>query len=287
MKIDKIITLANERVRIPFLAMERSLRATGCKLPLYVIPFDEQMFELPDNAQWWLGESFASWLKEQGGLPVMRKYQCLLSSHYQFVDSDIIFLKNPEIVLDPYEGFITSCCHWHNPNETLTPESKDFFTKKTTVWQHQVFNTGQFACSDQLYTLETLQEVAERPQFQETCLKHLYHEQPGLNMLVFASGIPITNLTLPPTYMESTWAGDYGSHFKNTWEDEARKPYLMHWAGTKMNRSNPISELFYNYLSEEEATAFDKAQAGRIHKLSLIRRIGRAIKAGWNFFKNQ
>jgi hypothetical protein len=38
MKIDKIISMANQKVRLRFLAMERSLRATGCQLPLWVIP---------------------------------------------------------------------------------------------------------------------------------------------------------------------------------------------------------------------------------------------------------
>jgi hypothetical protein len=47
MKIEKIITLANNKVRLRFLAMERSLRATGCQLPLLVIPYDDKLFELP------------------------------------------------------------------------------------------------------------------------------------------------------------------------------------------------------------------------------------------------
>lgn len=44
MKIDKIITMANKTVRLQFLAMERSLRSTGCTLPIWVIPFDNNTF---------------------------------------------------------------------------------------------------------------------------------------------------------------------------------------------------------------------------------------------------
>lgn len=285
MKIDKVITLANKNVQIPFLAMERSLRATGCKLPLYVIPFDEQTFDLPENAHWWIEEAFITWLKEQRGLPVMRKYQCLLSSRYQFIDSDVIFLKNPEVVLSPYEGFVTSCCHWHNPNEALTPESKAFFEEKTTVWQHQVFNSGQFACSEQMYTLGALQEVTQHPQFRVTCLQHHFHEQPGLNMLVFGSDISVTNLTLPPFCMESSWAGDYdGPDFKRTWKNKERMPYLIHWAGTKMCPDKPISQLFYQYLNSEEINTFNHQQAQSKRTLSLIQRLSRAVKAGWATF---
>ena len=53
MKIDKIISMANQNVKLRFLAMERSLRATGCKLPLLVIPYDNNLFELPAGSTWW------------------------------------------------------------------------------------------------------------------------------------------------------------------------------------------------------------------------------------------
>jgi hypothetical protein len=47
MKLQKIITMASSAVEIPFLAMERSLRASGCQLPIWVIPYNEKIFDLP------------------------------------------------------------------------------------------------------------------------------------------------------------------------------------------------------------------------------------------------
>jgi len=72
MKLEKIITLANEPVRLRFLAMERSLRATGCDLPLLVIPYDDRRFELPPNAQWWETD-LGRWLKQERTHPTMAK----------------------------------------------------------------------------------------------------------------------------------------------------------------------------------------------------------------------
>src|SRR4051794_2008877 len=120
MQIDKIITLANSKVRLRFLALERSLRETGCKLPLWVIPYDDDRFELPENSIWWEVNEITNWLKSQGAHPMMRKYQCLTVGNYQFVDSDVIFLVNPEHALRQVNGFVTSCGHWHDASHTYT-----------------------------------------------------------------------------------------------------------------------------------------------------------------------
>jgi hypothetical protein len=50
LNIDRIITMASRGVRIPFLAFERSLRAVGCDLPLLVIPYGNDLFDLPPMA---------------------------------------------------------------------------------------------------------------------------------------------------------------------------------------------------------------------------------------------
>ena len=54
---------------------------------------------------------------------------------------------------------------------------------------------------------------------------------------------------MPPVALESTWAGDYHEPGFETrfWHDEARKPYLIHWAGMPMDVERPIHQLFYQY----------------------------------------
>ncbi|MFM6609824.1 MAG: hypothetical protein ACKPJQ_10410, partial [Dolichospermum sp.] len=229
MKIDKIISLANQNVKLRFLAMERSLRDNGCDLPLLVIPYDDNLFDLPKGSTWWEIPEIIHWLDREKSHPMMRKYQCLTIKNYQFVDSDVCFLRNPQNVLEPFSGFITSCGHWHNPGETYTEQSLDLMLMKTTAWQSRVFNAGQFACDQELYDTQSLITTAIQPEFVNTCVKFPHHDQPGLNMLVFSSGVKITNLTLPPVYMESTWAGDYPVQYEHYWTDSDRKPYLIHW----------------------------------------------------------
>ena len=188
----------------------------------------------------------------------MRKYQCLTIDNYQFVDSDVCFLRDPQDVLNPFSGFITSCGHWNNPGDTCTEESLRLMRMKTTTWQRKVFNVGQFACDRALYSAQSLITTAMRPEFLNTCTKFVFHEQPGLNMLVFASGTEITNLTLPPLCMESTWAGDYDNEYERYWTDPKRKPYLIHWAGIRMDTNRPIHRIFYNYLTAAEKAEWDE-----------------------------
>lgn len=254
MQLLKIITLANNSTRLPFLAMERSLRAAGCQLPLWVIPYDDNLFALPPNAHWWDVPECSSWIHHHQLHPKLRKYQCLLTDAYQFVDTDVIFLRDPSTVLSSHSGFITCCGHWHNPDQTCTPESLALLKQHSTTWQKNTFNTGQFACDRALYTMDSL--IATASAYPSTCMpphEAYTHEQPGLNLLVMLSQIQVTNLTLAPPYLESSWAGDYpDASFEAYWKNPEHKPYLIHWAGSKMNPKTAISTLFFNHLTQAE-----------------------------------
>jgi hypothetical protein len=258
MKIEKIITLANNKFRLRFLAMERSLRAVGCDLPLLVIPYDETRFDLPANAKWWPMPEISDWLTHSKAHPAMRKYQCLTVANFQYVDSDICFLRNPAKVLESSNGFITSCGHWHNSGHTYTQDSLAMFSRQSTTWQKSVFNSGQWACDRALFSIAELKKQAEKADFRATCLSLPYIDQAAINMLVFSTGVPIHNLTLPPFNMQSTWAGDYlDSNYRSYWKTEAETPYLIHWAGTAMWVPRPINNLFLEYLTVDERKEWD------------------------------
>jgi len=105
MKLEKIISLANKKSEIRFSAMIRSLRATGCNLPVWVIPYNDEKFELPENCIWWEIPEILSWISENNLFPGFRKIQCLTTENYQFVDSDIIFFKKPKFSLSALSRF--------------------------------------------------------------------------------------------------------------------------------------------------------------------------------------
>lgn len=286
MKLEFIATLANETVRLRFTAMERSLRATGCRLPLRVIPYDERRFPLPVGAEWWEAGSFFEFLRVHGSHPTMRKFICLTTGGYQFVDSDVIFLRDPQAVLHEMTGWITSCGTWRDPAHVLTPELRARLAKRSPLAQRWLFNSGQFACDRPLYDEESLKGAMLDPEDRATALTFPYHEQPGLNLLVIRSGVPITNLTLPPTEMESTWAGDYPGEFRPFWAEEKRMPYLIHWAGSGGLGRRPIDELFLQHLSVDERTEWQRQEAEKRRmekspgaRLGMLKhRVGRAMR---------
>jgi len=279
MKLERIITLANRKVELRFAAMERSLRAVGCKLPLWVIPYNDDLFKLPVGATWWKNDSLCTFFQEKGANPGLRKCQCLLESNYQFVDADVIFLRNPESALEGLTNFVTSCGHWHNPGHTFTNESLAIFKAGSTTWQRNRFNSGQFACDRSLFSQETLIELLTR--YAETCLSFHNYDQPGLNLLVELAGIPVTNLTLPPHCMESTWAGDYDGEFLSYWKN-GREPYLIHWAGVAMEKGRPIHELFYRFLTGDERRKWAASvAAGSAPQVGCLRNLAWRLRAAW------
>jgi hypothetical protein len=292
MQLEHLITLANRKTCLFFYAMERSLRATGCSLPIRVIPYDDERFDLPKGSSWLESEDFFTWLNQHNTPPMMRKYRCLFEQNFQYVDSDVIFLQNPFQVLQEHSGFITSCGHWHNPQEACTPATASYFGALSTNWQRCVFNSGQFACDTALYTPESLKEICKRPLFADTCLRFPFHDQPGINLLVYAHGVPITNLTLPPFNMPSTWAGDYldARHYQDLWHNAnhptLQRPYLMHWAGRKPDGSKRVDQLFFDHLSTGEKALYlqdlKRTEPGKAFKImQLTLRACRQSAAIW------
>ena len=273
MKLEKIISLASAPVRLRLLAMIRSLRKTGCDLPVLVIPYGDDpssRFDLPAGCEWWEIPEVMAWVREIRAHPMVRKYQCFLVGNYQYVDSDVIFLRNPAEVLATETGFVASCGHWRDPEHTMTEQTEAIFRRHSTNWQSRIFNAGQFACDRPLFpNFAALRATVEDPAHAASCLSPIT-EQPGINLLRLVSGAPISNLTLPPVNMESTWAGDYtDADFARYWsanqpgESDGREPYLIHWAGMRMDKELPIHELFYAQLSPAERTEWAEQVRGR------------------------
>jgi hypothetical protein len=260
-----IISLASKGVRLQYLAMERSLRAVGCDLPVKVIPFNDDLFELPKGSTWWGDPKLQEWVKSSGAAPMMIKYQCLLLSKYAYFDSDICFVENPVNALEKTKinsSVIVSDTDWSKPEWTYTDESKKILQSKSSTWVKSVFNAGHFACDLVLYTHDEMFKVCN--DYPETCIHCSYrHDQPGMNLLVALKDVPIVNLTLPPYNMESTWVGDYHDpDYRTLWNTE-NTPYFLHWAGPCYSWNRPPNEIFYEYLTREERLEWDEQQAIR------------------------
>jgi hypothetical protein len=273
MQIEKIVTLANASTQLQLHAMVRSLRAVSCTLPVWVIPYDDTRCDLPDACEWWVEPNVLDWLDSVIAHPMMRKYQCLTTRAYQYVDTDVIFLRDPARVLRPYDGLVTACTEWNKPRWTVTESSRALMAGSCSTWQRRVFNAGQFASENSIYTLEELKALAADPEVAATVFGLKLHDQPGFNLLALLAGVETTNLTLPPHNMESSWAGDYPGEFEHLWTEPDRKPYLIHWAGGMLATNAPINALFLAHLTVEER--------GQWARLMQQRAAREAVAARW------
>ena len=123
MNIDRIITMASRGVRIQFLAFERSLRAVGCDLPLLVIPYGDDPFDLPPNAEWWHMKEFASWLKQSQADPTMWKYVCFTEANYAYFDTDICLIEDFRPALADQTDLSSRIRNWSS-TEKPPPKSR-------------------------------------------------------------------------------------------------------------------------------------------------------------------
>jgi hypothetical protein len=277
MKLEFILTLANKKVELRFLAMVRSLRAVGCNLPVLVIPYDNNRIELPDNCEYVENTAFYNWLNKYPMSGVKRKYLALTLKNYHFVDSDVIFLRDPNKIFSTLSGFVTCCGHWRSGDHIVTNQLVDFLQLRSSLWQKLIFNSGQFACDSALYQEAELMTLCESNSLLFNTLECPSHEQPGLNHLVHASNIPYTNLTLPPYDLESSWAGDYPNGFIEYNADKS--PYLMHWAGMQRGNCGPIDQLFLHYLTKEERERLYEEEKNQVSNNNITRRIKNACRA--------
>jgi hypothetical protein len=272
MQLKKIVSLANASTRLQLQVMVRSLRAVGSELPVWVIPYDTTRFDLPDGCHWWVEPDVLGWLDSVIAHPMMRKYQCLTTDAYQYVDTDVVFLRDPATVLRPFDGLVTACTEWNKPRWTVTESSRALLAHSCSTWQRRVFNAGQFASERAMYSLNDLQSLAADPVVGGTAFRLALHDQPGFNLLAHLAGVEITNLTLPPHLMESSWAGDYPGEFEHLWTSPDRKPYLIHWAGDALATDAPINALFLDQLSAQECVEWARGrEAGAIREASAAR----------------
>ena len=260
MKVDRIITMTSRKVRLNFLAFERSVRAVGCDLPILAIPYANDRFDLPKNSEWWHHEDLSAWLSKCNAHPSMAKYACLTEANFVYFDSDICLLEDFRKTIEPLSGFVVADTEPAKPGWTCTRESMSVLARKTSLWQLRLFNTGHFASDAALYSLAELKATCEK--YRETCLDYRHHEQPGINLLVLSKCPSITNLCFPPYNMESTLAVDYPDEWESIWQG-GRRPYFIHYAGGVSGPEYPISQIYYDYLTADERREWALTEAER------------------------
>lgn len=253
----RILSLANKKVRLEFLAMERSLRATGCNLPLSVIPYDDDLFDLPPNAEWVDLQPLADMLRPWSGAGgAFGKLAALCERNVAFFDADIIHLKNPQEWLAPFDPdfFLVADTEFSKGTWTYTTRTRSIYRQRGSTWVTRNFNTGFFAFTDlQLSPAKITQAFlgAERDLLNNT---HIAMEQPSLNYLAHVLNLRVVNACLPPYAFESTMAVDYGANYLELLSMPNGAPFV-HFAGVGADVNRPVANLIFKHLQSDEGAA--------------------------------
>jgi len=267
MEIEKIITMANRTVKLQFTVMERSLRATGCNLPLHVIPFGDDLFDLPANAEWMVNEPLFATLTEHGALMMCRKYLALMQSRCAYFDTDLVHLTNPQKFLAslPGSAFVVADTEWNKTRWTFTPETKAIYLRKSTLWPLTNFNAGFFAHEAPLVNIEGIRKLLSSPELGKMGrgFSPSGSDQEGTNYLVHINGAEVINLCLPPFCVESTMACDYSGGVYRTMEASRRPPFI-HFAGKAWDLNVDVAGIFLDFLTAEETREFHSSQNERL-----------------------
>ena len=237
--------------------MERTLRATGCDLPLYVIPYRDESFELPENAQWLRDEElFAHISKHQSARPC-RKFLALMQADAAFFDADIIHFRDPRTELGSLDAnvFAVADTEWNKARWTFSEATRRVYQRKSSLWLLDNFNTGFFAFEEPVVTRKQIFDFIGDPVWGRCAREESVTrgEQAALNWLVHLSGRTVVNLCLPPRRMESTMAVDYTEFDDVPWADA---PMFLHFAGGVHHTQARIAEIFVKALTPEERSGF-------------------------------
>ena len=251
--------------------MERTLRASGCDLPLYVIPYTDEPFDLPENAQWLVDEELFAHIASHHSARPCRKFLALTQSNAAFFDADIIHLRDPRTELGSLDAgvFAVADTEWNKARWTFSEATQRVYQRKSSLWLLDNFNTGFFAFEEPVLTRDQIFDFIADPVWGRCTREEsvIAGEQPGLNWLVHLSGRTVVNLCLPPRRMESTMAVDYAELVEATSAAESFQdfrnllegpdgPMFLHFAGGVHHTKAPISERFLKALSAEERSGF-------------------------------
>lgn len=255
MTFDQIFSMANRHMRLEFLAMERSLRATGCRLPLTVIPFGEPDFDLPPGASWMDISPYKTLLAPwKTGSAAFRKLSIFLQRGAVFFDADIIHLQNPEEWLAGFspDQFVVADTEVFKNKWTFTPRTAEVFRWTSSNWQLSNFNSGFFAFENRQLTEDAIAAAFAASESDFLINSPTPGEQSALNYLVFRLGWKVVNVCLPPYSLESTMSVDYGDNYRELLGLPNSAPFI-HFAGGGRVLDEPIAELMLSHLSAEEA----------------------------------
>ena len=264
-----IYLIANERSQAECYNLIYSIRESGCRLPIRVIPYggkplqlqapleDVHLLSLSDFPSG--GLRFLEELEKripQCSPGLLRRFLGWFGEFDEFLysDNDIVALMNWEELFQFLEGFEIV----HADQEYLTRGVFNFFQPDRFEdllgpgALERAMTAGHFLCrrspSHAKDLLDGLSWMEAHPEIAK------WHDQALLHVTMVVARWPALNLCKPPHNWASSWAGDYGNPLKLIQTIQiARQPIShIHYSGGIPTGTKPIDELIFSRFTTTE-----------------------------------
>ncbi len=271
-----IYIVANDRVIDNAIALLNSIRCYDAKVPVYLIPFNENYHKVLDtlatlhNVQIFpnlqLIEQFTNRIGEifdRDFLALPNKMRKLVAwfgplDEFIYIDTDIVVFEKIADNLDKLAEVDFFCCDYHYANDKLRNIFSPLVKEQQIFTDEQledVFNSGFWASRKGVITEQQMDDALCE------CAMHREYfdfsegvtDQPILNYLVLKLIAKRGNLVKIPGGGPGSWAGSRNFQQREyVLYDRGQQLKYLHWAGTRMKTGSPYWELWehYRYLHE-------------------------------------
>uniref|UniRef100_B8HT85 Methionine synthase n=1 Tax=Cyanothece sp. (strain PCC 7425 / ATCC 29141) TaxID=395961 RepID=B8HT85_CYAP4 len=279
-----IYILANDRVLDPTIALLNSIRLYNTKIPIFLIPFNQdysqtmttlgrlygvQIFpnlERLEHLTQMVAEIF-----DQEFLPQPNKLRKLAVwfgplDEFIYIDTDIVVFTDIAQTLNHLATVDFFCCDYHHAGEGLRNIFSPLVKQQqifTAAVLEDMFNSGFWGSKTGVITEESLRAILQE------CSQHRDYfdfsqgatDQPLLNYLVLKQLPQRRNLVKVPGGGPGSWAGS--SHFERRNDvlyDRGQRLQYLHWAGITLRPGCPYWDLWqhYRYLHEPAPSHLQK-----------------------------
>lgn len=245
-----------------------TIRRTGCRLPIAVIPYDGRALTDPDllaETRILPPSGFPSHSRDRvrdlaarlDACPegFLRRFLALDGPFDEFIyaDNDIVAISNWEPLLDHLQDndIVHQDMEW-------TTDGRFNFTDPSPVRSEfgreamlHAMNGGFFAMAKSTPLADLIPRALDWMEQHRGAIK--MHDQTLLHIALLLGDLRVTNLCRPPHNYAGPWAGDYGNLFDLIATITSGKPTLhLHYAGGCIDRHGPMGELLASYATKEE-----------------------------------
>lgn len=257
-----IYCLANDKVLEWMVAFLESIRSHEPDLPIYVVPFDDNLSKLTQISQKYQFEfyrdSHLETLDKIGakvrGVEDIHNHRFRIFSifwgpldHFIFLDSDIVVLDSLQELFQTYLDSDFEFMYYYQGIFDQVYKSGEFRTQMIREYNANGFNAGSFLSSKGVFSLEDIDRIADRAatirqHFADNCIV-----QPFVNYCVDIQRLKTKAIADAIPDLGSEWAKFPIERVGETYRVNGKRILYTHWAGFGYGPAMPNRDIFLHY----------------------------------------